>query len=382
MAAVTLNGVSKRFGNLTAVDQLDLRIADGEFVVLVGPSGCGKTTILRMIAGLESASSGSIMIGNRSLDGRHPRDRDVAMVFQSYALYPHLTVYENLAFALRQRRGDRENLEDRIHEASETLGISGILSRMPEEISGGQQQRVALCRTIVRRPSVFLFDEPLSNLDANMRVDLRAEIKRLHHRLGQTMIYVTHDQTEAMTMGDRIVVLCEGAVRQAGPPMTLYDHPADTFVATFIGSPRMNCIQGEFRRGPEGARFVTGSLDFLLRDEWNHLTNGAQVQLGVRSEQISLGSPSPSDTLHRNIAVIELIEPIGSCVLIHVRQEQTNWIVVQTAPHSFQRGQQVTLNVNRDHTHLFDSTTGKSLRHVPRTPGGSPTSSGPPNSSP
>ena len=245
MASVTLQDLSKRFDKVTAVNQINLEIPDKEFVVFVGPSGCGKTTTLRMIAGLEETSDGTILIGDRVVNDVPPKDRNIAMVFQNYALYPHMDVYKNMAFGLKLRRTPKPEIDRRVREAARILGIEGLLNRKPRELSGGQRQRVAVGRAIVRQPEVFLFDEPLSNLDAKLRVQMRSELIKLHYQLEATMIYVTHDQVEAMTMGDRIVIMNNGEIQQVGAPMDVYDHPGHMFVAGFIGSPAMNFFQGK-----------------------------------------------------------------------------------------------------------------------------------------
>lgn len=292
MATVVFSRVGKVYarGDAPAVDGFSLEVADGEFLVLVGPSGCGKSTTLRMVAGLELPTSGSISIGGRDVTNLPPKDRDIAMVFQNYALYPHMTVQENLSFALKLRNVPKEEIQRRTAAAAETLGLTPYLKRLPKALSGGQRQRVALGRAIVRNPSVFLFDEPLSNLDAKMRVEMRAEIVRLHRRLGATMIYVTHDQIEAMTMGTRIVVMNGGRIQQAAPPMEVYERPANTFVASFIGTPPMNL-------------FPAGMLDL-----------GRTV--GVRPENIGICVGTASED--RGIpAIVDLIEPLGSETLVH-----------------------------------------------------------------
>ena len=293
MATVFFDRVSKVYthGDKPAVDRFSLEVADGEFLVLVGPSGCGKSTTLRMVAGLELPTSGSIRIGDRDVTTLPPKDRDIAMVFQNYALYPHMTVRENLAFALKLRRVPRDEIRRRTASVAETLGLSPYLDRLPKALSGGQRQRVALGRAIVRSPSVFLFDEPLSNLDAKMRVEMRAEIVRLHRRLGATMIYVTHDQTEAMTMGTRIVVMNGGRIQQAAPPMEVYAHPANTFVASFIGTPPMNL-------------FPPGMLDL-----------GRTV--GVRPENIGIVRDGDGQRKNGITATVDLVEPLGSETLVH-----------------------------------------------------------------
>ena len=292
MATVVFDRVGKIYarGDVPAVDGFSLEVADGEFLVLVGPSGCGKSTTLRMVAGLELPTSGKILIGGRDVTNLPPKDRDIAMVFQNYALYPHMTVQENLSFALKLRRIPKDEILRRTTAAAETLGLMPYLKRLPKALSGGQRQRVALGRAIVRNPSVFLFDEPLSNLDAKMRVEMRAEIVRLHRRLGATMIYVTHDQTEAMTMGTRIVVMNVGRIQQAAPPMEVYERPANTFVASFIGTPPMNL-------------FPPGVLDL-----------GRTV--GVRPENIRILSGG-YDGAKGLPATVDLVEPLGSETLVH-----------------------------------------------------------------
>jgi multiple sugar transport system ATP-binding protein len=308
MATVAFDRVSKVYsrGDAPAVDGFSLEVADGEFLVLVGPSGCGKSTTLRMVAGLELPTSGKISIGGRDVTNFPPKDRDIAMVFQNYALYPHMTVQENLSFALKLRKVPKDEILRRTSAAAETLGLTPYLKRLPKALSGGQRQRVALGRAIVRNPSVFLFDEPLSNLDAKMRVEMRAEIVRLHRRLGATMIYVTHDQTEAMTMGTRIVVMDGGRIQQAAPPMEVYERPANTFVASFIGTPPMNL-------------FPPGMLDL-----------GRTV--GVRPENIRI---CPSDAvLDRGLpATVDLVEPLGSETLVHCVTENRNVRVTVRVQH-------------------------------------------------
>jgi ABC-type sugar transport system ATPase subunit len=299
MATVSFIHIDKRYANgFHAVRDLNLEIADGEFVVLVGPSGCGKSTTLRMLAGLEEISSGEVRIGPRRVNELEPGDRDIAMVFQNYALYPHMTVRQNLAFGLKMRKTPKPEIERRIQEAAETLGITPLMDRRPRELSGGQRQRVALGRAIVRQPQVFLFDEPLSNLDAKLRVQMRAEIAALHHRLKTTMIYVTHDQVEAMTLGERIVIMDAGIVQQADAPLELYRRPANRFVAGFIGSPPMNFLRGEFEGG--GFRHAGGRIE---------LGNGATgpAWLGFRAEDVFVGADGPS--LGR--VELEVVEQMG-----------------------------------------------------------------------
>src|SRR5437773_10144636 len=260
MATVTFDHVSKRYGDVVAVNDLNLEIRDGEFMVLVGPSGCGKTTSLRMIAGLEEISDGTLRIGDRVVNDVAPKDRDIAMVFQSYALYPHMSVRDNLAFGLKLRKVPKAEIDRRVNQTAETIQLQKLLNRKPKELSGGQRQRVALGRAIVREPAVFLMDEPLSNLDAKLRVQTRAEIARLHQRMGTTFVYVTHDQVEAMTMGTRIAVMSEGILQQVGPPQELYDHPVNRFVAGFIGSPAMNFVEATVSGSGESATLETAGL--------------------------------------------------------------------------------------------------------------------------
>ncbi len=306
MAEVSFENVSKVYarGDRAAVDDFSLDVRDGEFLVLVGPSGCGKSTTLRMVAGLELPSAGTVAIGGRDVTNLPPKDRDIAMVFQNYALYPHMTVRENLSFALKLRRFPKAEIERRVSEAAASLGLTPYLSRLPKALSGGQRQRVALGRAIVREPAVFLFDEPLSNLDAKMRVEMRAEIIRLHQRLGATMIYVTHDQTEAMTMGERIVVMNEGRIQQVAPPLELYERPANPFVAGFVGTPPMNLF-------PPGAWTLDGIL-------------------GVRPEHLRLSREAPREG--DLTATVDFLEPLGSETLVHVTAGPTGHRAVVRVP--------------------------------------------------
>ena len=325
MASVSLRNVRKVYpGGTVGVDGVDLEIRDGEFVVLVGPSGCGKSTTLRMIAGLEEISSGEIEIGGRVVNDVLPKDRDIAMVFQNYALYPHMTVRENLAFGLKLRKVPKDEIARRIAEAAAVLGIEPYLDRRPKALSGGQRQRVAVGRAIVRNPAVFLFDEPLSNLDAKMRAQMRVEIKRLHARLGATMVYVTHDQTEAMTMGDRIVVMEGGRIRQAGAPLEVYARPADRFVAGFIGTPPMNFFEGRVERGAGGApafRFGTAALP--LPAGWPALPDGPAT-LGVRPEAVA---PAPDGAAGALLdAEVDVVEPMGAETYVYAAAEGASFI--------------------------------------------------------
>src|SRR5262245_22742989 len=312
MSGVELTGVSKSFGrDGHAVQDVTLSVREGEFLVLVGPSGCGKSTLLRMVAGLEEVTAGEIRIGKRLVNDVAPRDRDVAMVFQNYALYPHMSVFENLAFGLKLRKVPGDELKLRVEKAASALGLERYLERRPRELSGGERQRVALGRAMVREPKVFLFDEPLSNLDARLRVEMRAEIRRLHQRVGATMIYVTHDQVEAMTMGDRIAVLQKGVLQQVADPRTLYARPANAFVAGFIGTPPVNLF--EARVAEYGASIdVAGALWRVGEAQRVALAGktGAVVTAGVRPEDLSAGSSGL-------VATVELVEPLGSETLVH-----------------------------------------------------------------
>jgi len=305
MAQVLLDHVTKRFADgVVALDDLSLEIADGEFLILVGPSGCGKTTALRLVAGLERPSSGTITIGDRVVNDVTPRDRDIAMVFQNYALYPHMTAYQNLAFGLKERKTPKPEIERRVREASAILGLDELLKRRPAQLSGGQRQRVAMGRALVREPAAFLLDEPLSNLDAKLRVQMRAELKRIHQRLGITTIYVTHDQVEAMTLGDRIVVMSNGRVQQIGAPQDVYRSPENLFVAGFIGSPPMNLLRGKSTDGS----LVVGDLSL----PWSASTP-AEVAVGMRPEDLA-----PANGSGPSLAfTVDVVEPLGSEVVVH-----------------------------------------------------------------
>src|ERR1700675_4229341 len=321
MGQVVLKGINKFYDSVHAVKEVNLQIRDKEFVVFVGPSGCGKTTTLRMIAGLEAISSGDISIDGNVINELAPMDRDIAMVFQNYALYPHMSVYDNMAFGLKMRKFAKPDIAKRVQDAAEILGIQGLLARKPRQLSGGQRQRVALGRAIVRHPQVFLFDEPLSNLDAKLRVQMRVELKKLHNRLSTTAIYVTHDQVEAMTLGDRVVVMKDGVVQQVGEPLELYNTPVNRFVAGFIGSPAMNFAavrvsgaNGTLRAGNEGLQIevpapIAGRLG-------RHA--GEEVTMGVRPEDLRIASASDASGLCFD-AVIEVIEKLGSEILLDVQ---------------------------------------------------------------
>jgi len=318
MSGVLLENIYKAYGNIEVVHGIDLEVAEKEFVVLVGPSGCGKSTTLRMIAGLEEITAGTISIDGRIVNRVAPKDRDVAMVFQNYALYPHLKVFENIAFGLRIRKESKDHINKTVAEVSEILGLTPYLDRRPAELSGGQRQRVAMGRAIVRHPKVFLFDEPLSNLDAKLRTQMRAEIKRLHKRLGATSVYVTHDQVEAMTLADRIVVMNDGYIEQIGTPMDLFVNPANTFVASFIGSPPMNQLPAKIKRGSianssAGLYAKVNDVAFALPENIN-VEDGQPVVVGVRPEHLSLDA---GDGLSPVPISLDLVEPLGSEALLH-----------------------------------------------------------------
>ncbi len=361
MAQVVLENVSKIYGgDVVAVAPMDLAVADGEFVVLVGPSGCGKSTTLRIVAGLEEASSGTVRIGERIVNDVEPKDRNVAMVFQSYALYPHMSVRDNLAFGLKMRRLSRDTIQQKVEQAARTLGIDQLLDRKPKALSGGQRQRVALGRAIVRDPDVFLFDEPLSNLDAKMRVQMRTEISRLHHTLGATMIYVTHDQVEAMTLGQRIVILNGGQVMQVDTPLSLYERPANRFVAGFIGSPAMNFLGGTLVRddglhlaldGPGDAVTLPASFDPPAA------TVGAPVVLGIRPEHIELTDAEQAACR----AQLQVIEPLGNETLLYLALADEQLVVRGPGQVAATIDQTLGLSLAAEHIHLFDPGNGDNL---------------------
>ncbi len=353
MAQVAIRGVRKSFGAVDVIRGVDVDIMDGEFVVLVGPSGCGKSTLLRMIAGLETVSGGQIAIGNRVVNNLPPKDRDIAMVFQSYALYPHMKVADNMAFALKLKRADPGEVKERVRAAAEILGLTPYLDRYPRQLSGGQRQRVAMGRAIVRDPQVFLFDEPLSNLDAKLRVQMRTEIKELHQRLKTTTVFVTHDQVEAMTMADRIVVMQDGVVEQIGAPLELYDRPQNLFVATFIGSPAMNLIHGTARRS-DGAVAVEAVGSMLPLAGQHAASDGQPVVYGIRPEHLDLAD----DGFPATVAVVE---PTGAETQVVMRFGDNEVVAVFHDRHKFVPGQTVHLKPRREQAHLFDGASGKRL---------------------
>jgi multiple sugar transport system ATP-binding protein len=361
MATVTFEHVYKRYGEeVVAVNDLNLEIGDGEFICLVGPSGCGKTTALRCVAGLEEITEGTLRIGDRVVNQVAPKDRDIAMVFQSYALYPHMSVYDNLAFGLKLRKMKKDEIERRVKEAAEILGLERFLERKPKALSGGQRQRVALGRAIVREPSVFLMDEPLSNLDAKLRVQTRAEIARLHQRLGTTTIYVTHDQVEAMTMGDRIAVMRDGLLNQIGTPQELYDHPVNVFVAGFIGSPSMNFATTK----SEGKDLILGGHKLELTGDQARAADsrpdGTQVLVGFRPEHIELANGQGSSAV-RFPATVDVVEYLGNEELIHAQTEGNEIVALIPSDNKVSVGDNVTFAVPMDKLHIFDPESEKAL---------------------
>ncbi|MCB9639460.1 MAG: sn-glycerol-3-phosphate ABC transporter ATP-binding protein UgpC [Myxococcales bacterium] len=364
MAQVQLEGVTKRFGDVTVVRRVDLTIQDREFLVLVGPSGCGKSTTLRMIAGLEEITEGDLSIGGRRMNDLAPKDRDIAMVFQSYALYPHMSVFENMAFGLRLRKMPQQEVRKRVEEAAQILDLTPYLQRKPSALSGGQRQRVAMGRAIVRQPSVFLFDEPLSNLDAKLRVQMRTEIARLHRRLGSTSIYVTHDQVEAMTLADRIVVMKDGEVQQVGSPMELYHHPANLFVATFIGSPAMNLLEGSLQRKGDQLLFQHPSfslpLPANLRKALDKKDSG-EVVLGVRPQHIDMAGKKEDADL--SSLPLEVCEPLGAETFLYFPLGEGTLIARQEdVGKEWKVGEKFHLRFSPDALHLFDKDSTNAIR--------------------
>jgi len=365
MASVTYRHVTKRFGEVVAVDDLTLEIADKEFLVLVGPSGCGKSTSLRLLAGLEELTKGEIYIGDRLVNDVPSKDRDIAMVFQSYALYPHMTVFNNMAFALQLRKVDKGEIRERVDKAAGALGISDLLDRKPKQLSGGQRQRVALGRAIVREPAVFLMDEPLSNLDAKLRVEARAMLSRLHLQLGTTFIYVTHDQVEAMTMGTRIAVQSAGVLQQVDTPQNLYDHPANTFVAGFIGSPAMNFFDAKLVGGGEGIHVQTSSFAVdVPKDRISPLAGhlGKDVIFGMRPEDIHDKSFTPVDVAAAPIAArVDVIEPMGSERYLYLVANGQDFVARVDPRSAATVGQELGIVLNMDNMHLFDARTEEAI---------------------
>jgi multiple sugar transport system ATP-binding protein len=348
MASLEIKNISKRFGKVVALSQVDFHVEDGEFCVLLGPSGCGKSTLLEIIAGLTHQDEGTVFIDDRSVTNLSPRERDVAMVFQNYALYPHMTVAQNLGFGLRMRGMPSEMIGKKIMETARLLGITELLDRRPKELSGGQRQRVAMGRALARRPNIFLLDEPLSNLDARLRVSVRLELKKLHERIQTTILYVTHDQVEAMTLGDKVVVMREGKVHQIDPPQIIYNKPADTFVATFIGSPMINLFKGIMTE--QEGRFILKAEDFHLEYVHGdlHVGNG-ELEIGIRPEDITV-SHEPAKGLR---ATVEMVTDVGAEKYIHTKLGSTSLTAKAAKEESFQIGETISLGINPSHLHFF-----------------------------
>jgi multiple sugar transport system ATP-binding protein len=364
MANVRITGLQKRFGSVAAVQGIDLDVRDGEFAVLVGPSGCGKSTLLRSIAGLEGIDDGTIEIGGEIVNDMRPRDRDVAMVFQDYALYPHMTAFGNISLSLRARGTAKSEIEARVQNAASMLGIGSLLDRYPRQLSGGQRQRVAIGRAIVRNPRVFLFDEPLSNLDAQLRDEMRGEIKRLHQEIRTTMIYVTHDQIEAMTLADRIVLMRDGKIEQQGAPLDLFEQPATLFVAGFLGSPKMSFLKGRFGWSADKAVIHLNDTEKvgLPRGKAKQLSDGSPIILGLRPEHVVRAvAPEPASGVVRIEVVIDLVQPTGSRTYATFRLAGQP-LVAELQAHDVSRaGERVAIDINVPRAAVFDPQTGMAL---------------------
>jgi len=366
MADLKLNKVIKRFGEVQTIHGVDLDIKHGEFVVFVGPSGCGKSTLLRMIAGLETISDGEVIIDGLTVNDVSPSDRGIAMVFQSYALYPHMTVKENMSFGLRLAKRPKEEIEQRVGEAARILKLEPLLDRLPKQLSGGQRQRVAIGRTIVRNPKVFLFDEPLSNLDAELRVQMRVEISKLHEQLGNTMVYVTHDQVEAMTMADKIVVLRDGRVEQVGAPLELYHNPVNQFVAGFIGSPRMNFLNAKVLQmdGTKAQLQLSGGEQFSMTLD-RPVKVGDVLLMGIRPEHLLIGEVGDVN-ISLNVDVVEALGGTTFAYTQYAGEDQV--VVVADGSHIIPRGKTIEVSFKLDHVHLFDTSTAGSLLQQQKAP--------------
>ncbi|AKU08697.1 MULTISPECIES: ABC transporter ATP-binding protein [Haloferax] len=380
MGDVTLEHVSKHYDDVTAVDDMNLDIEDGEFICLVGPSGCGKSTTMEMIAGLTIPSEGKVFIGDREVTNLPPKDRGVAMVFQNIALFPHMDVYDNISFGLRLRNYDKEEIERRVERAAEIVQLQGMLERMPDEMSGGQRQRVAIARAIVRNPGVFLMDEPLANLDAKLRVHMRTELQRLHKELDTTIIYVTHDQAEAMTMSDRIAVIDSGQLQQIDPPLVCYNEPSNLFVAGFIGSPSMNFLDGEVTENG----FVSTNIDVEFDPANLGIEVGTDVTMGIRPEDVYLVGDEAlvSNPSHRIEAVTDVLEPMGDEIFVYLKLSESaetdledtsgvanDQLLMSVAPDTdIEEDEDVTVVLDRSRVHLFDTETGEAISHGIETP--------------
>jgi len=363
MASVTYDHVWKKYGDVVAVEDLDIAIEDKEFLVLVGPSGCGKTTALRCLAGLEEITDGRVLIGDQVVNDVAPKDRDIAMVFQSYALYPHMSVYDNMAFGLKLRKMPKEEIERRVNESAKILGIEALLKRKPRELSGGQRQRVAVGRAIVREPKVFLFDEPLSNLDAKLRVQTRAEISKLHKRLQTTFIYVTHDQTEAMTMASRIAVMNKGKLQQLDTPQQLYDYPNNLFVAGFIGSPAMNFFDGHIRQDGDKLFVDLGSFSVKIPDADKATYQphvGKEIIFGIRPEDIHTPQYAPPSIIAEPVEVkVDVTELMGNEIFLYLVNGEHSFIARVDPRTTAEFGDEMTVVFNMDNFHIFDPAANR-----------------------
>lgn len=360
MASVKMDNVVKRFGKVSVIEGMNLDIKDHEFMVLVGPSGCGKSTALRMIAGLEEVTDGKILIGEKVVNDLPPKDRDIAMVFQSYALYPHMTVRENLEFGLKIRKMPQDQIDKLVQEAAKILDITHLMDRKPKQMSGGQRQRVALGRAIVRNPSVFLFDEPLSNLDAKLRVQMRAEIAKLQQRLQTTCVYVTHDQVEAMTMGHRICVLNAGKIQQVGTPLEMYDHPTNVFVAQFIGTPPMNLFKGTITDG--AANIAATKFKIPVPQSYRgKLKDGQNVVFGIRPENVIDTDEKARGETTRISVDVEIVEPLGHEVVVYARIGDDLFVATLDPHRAPKMGDKIELLIELDGLHLFDAETEKRI---------------------
>ena len=355
MASIELKKIHKSFDETVVLTDVNFRVEEGEFVVLVGPSGCGKSTILRTIAGLETPTSGDVYIGDKRVNDVPPRDRDIAMVFQSYALYPHLTVYDNMAFGLKMRKTPKQEIDESVREAADFFGLTDLLQRKPRQLSGGQRQRVALGRAVVRKPSVFLFDEPLSNLDAKLRAHTRTELSRLHKRLGTAMVYVTHDQVEAMTLGQRIVVLKDGIIQQIDTPLNVYKRPSNCFVGGFIGSPAMNFINASLN----GKEISHEQIHFTA-PSFVKLDSKSTITVGLRPEQFTIGETSEDRTKFE--LVVDVIEPVGNEMLVYARMAEEVFIIRAEATAYIKPEDRIPVSFDPKAAHYFDADSGESIR--------------------
>ena len=366
MANVILNEVFKKYGRQEVVHGVSLHVQDKEFVVLVGPSGCGKSTVLRMIAGLEEITEGTVRVADRIVNDLAPKDRDAAMVFQNYALYPHMNVYKNMSFGLTLRKLPKDEIERRVQEAATILELDGLLQRKPHELSGGQRQRVAMGRAIVRHPAVYLFDEPLSNLDAKLRTQMRLEIKQLHQNVQSTVIYVTHDQVEAMTLADRIVVMRDGYIEQVGSPLEIFQHPVNVFVAGFIGSPPMNLVEGRLVSGDGGLKIaLSDTLEVPVPTRNGaDLTDGASVIMGLRTEDLSISGeneqPAKGPCFEVD-GIVRIVEPLGNETNLHLDLQGARLVAKCDGRRIFTVGEQLRMTLQLTHLHIFDGKTEQSI---------------------